>query len=143
MKPIGALATVMLVGVAASSGCMTVRLAAGERGKDTSPLRIGATRDEVEASFGRPVREWDSPDGATQYAVYVYDGGRPSRGWKAIGYLPLDLLTLGFLDPFVVGPKYRPVTDRLLRHETLRVVVRYDPAGKVSGIPDWSESPYD
>lgn len=141
MKRIIALPTTALPAAAvASSACMTARFALGEGGADTSSLRIGATRGEIEGSFGKPVQEWDSRDGTIEYAAYVYDAGRPPRRWKALFFLPLDLLSLGLTDPSVATPTTRPTSEEMLRHETSRVVVGYDQAGKVSEILERSES---
>jgi hypothetical protein len=75
-------------------GCMTTRLVQGERGADTSPLRVGATRAEVEASFG-PCKPLDTEaglppceevgsTGGVHHVTYVYDGGRPPHPGQAL-----------------------------------------------------------
>jgi hypothetical protein len=137
------------------AGCMTTRLIQGERGADTSSLRIGATRAEVETSFGPckpldteaglpPCEEFGST-GGVHHVAYVYDGGRPPHPAQALVLAPFvgvnESLGLPFAmysgDPCAVyGPKLRPRCEASLRHELWRVVVGYDEAGKVVEISE-------
>ena len=63
-------------------------------GVDLSPVKIGTTRQQVEAVVGDPLREWTTRRGV-RYRLYRYDAGiDPSAGGAAVE-LMMDIMTLG------------------------------------------------
>ena len=63
-------------------------------GVDLSAVKVGATRQQVEAVVGEPEREWATRTGV-HYRLYRYDAGiDPSVGGATIE-LMMDIMTLG------------------------------------------------
>ena len=63
-------------------------------GVDLSAVKVGATRQQVEAVVGEPKREWATRTGV-RYRLYRYDAGiDPSVGGATVELL-MDIMTLG------------------------------------------------
>jgi hypothetical protein len=144
MRRIRTLAIAILPAAGALNACFSARLATGERGVDTSSLRVGATRVEAEALLGgRRVGELRSA-GGVRFVLYAYNAGRPAHPLRGSLQLPLaiynEVLGLPFAlisgDPCVVyGPKFRPLCEAELRERTYQAMaVGYDEAEKIREV---------
>lgn len=83
------------------SGCSVMMAASEQQAPDTSVLRQGATRNQIEHSLGRPikyVREWNY-----DRAVYQYITNDQKNYKRAATYAVLDGLTLGAAELFTFG----------------------------------------
>lgn len=115
--------------LAACASMLSVQQMRGEPAADLSAVRISASRGEVEARVGAPVRKWMTQEGV-EYRLYRYDGGVPPDPAAAF-LIPIDVLTLGL--PNLLGRVIpEPPEERERRMRTL--AVSYDRDGVVLGV---------
>ena len=88
---------VLLLLGAALGGCTVVDAARGEPGVDTSGLKLGVMRTDVEAIIGSPLRDWESESGVI-FALYEFDGGRPGDRDSASVLMLLNIASAGLLE---------------------------------------------
>jgi hypothetical protein len=118
--------------VLAQSACASmssVQQMRGEPAADLSAVKSGASRGEVEARVGAPVRTWITQEGV-EYRLYRYDGGVPPDPAAAF-LIPIDVLTLG-LPTLLNRVIPEPPEERERRMRTL--AVSYDRDGVVLGV---------
>ena len=91
----GALSALLMAAVVALvSACAVSKALERTPGVDLAAVKAGATREQVEAVAGEPLREWTTRMGV-RYRLYRYDAGiEPSAGGAAMhGFM--DVITLG------------------------------------------------
>jgi hypothetical protein len=88
---------VVLCSLALLGGCSVTAALQTEPGVDVSSVAPGATREQVEAVVGKPVKEWTSALGV-RYCVYQYYGGKQPSHSNASGRVLLNIASLGFLE---------------------------------------------
>lgn len=89
--------------VATLAGRTAARIAAGRSGADISSIVPGATRAQVEAIVGEPVREWITSAGV-HYRLYRYDAGVAPDKTGAVFFGFFEAISLG------IGPHFLKVT---------------------------------
>jgi hypothetical protein len=99
----GKAATVLIAGamalaaLTATSGCSVAESLRTEPGTDISSIQPGATRQQVEAVVGKPVRQWRTNLGVL-YCVYQHYGGKDASYATATGQVFLNVATLGLAE---------------------------------------------
>jgi hypothetical protein len=116
-------------GLAGCSSMLSVKMMNGQPGADLSAVRVGATRADVEARLGAPVRTWTTREGV-EYWLYRYDGGVPPDPSAAFLVL-IDVLTLGL--PTALD-QAMPETSAEREQRMRWVAVSYDREGVVLGV---------
>jgi stage V sporulation protein SpoVS len=127
----GALSGLLLAAVVALvSACAVAKSLERTPGVDLSAVKAGATRQQVEAVAGAPLREWTTPTGV-RYRIYRYDAGiEPSKGGAAfVGFM--DVITLGLWE--AMAPSDDAMDLRGPRRLAL-LAVSYDPQDTVIGV---------
>lgn len=113
------------------ASCAVSKALESAPGIDLSPVKAGATRQEVEAVVGEPLREWTTRMGV-RYRLYRYDAGiEPSAGGAGLVVF-MDVITLGLFEVIeaaspagwnIQGEKKQPL-----------LAVSYDTQGIVIGV---------
>lgn len=100
-------------------------------GIDLSVIKVGATRQQVEAVVGEPQREWTTRTGV-RYCLYRYDAGiEPSAGGAGFVVL-MDIISLGLYEAiYAVSPEKIDVREE---RKWLLLAVSYDSQGTVMGV---------
>ena len=101
-----------------TSGCSVVMASSGEEEPQIHLVRVGSSRQLIEAQLGSPIRVTVLEDGGSR-CEYRYRGGNQSSSNRAVGHAVFDVLTLGVWE--VVGTGYE-----LSRGKEFRAVVEYD-----------------
>jgi hypothetical protein len=133
------LATLMLLG-----GCVAAGLAGGRPGTDLTPVKHGASRQNIEEITGEPQRSWETESGVI-YCLYEVDAGRGSQPLMALGWLAADIATVGILEFAGQGLETQDEEDAFYGGaETTRVIVAYDESGQALGVfGEFDELPAD
>ena len=123
--------SLLVATVAVVSACAVGKALERTPGVDLSPVKVGATRQEVEAVVGEPLREWTTQTGV-HYRLYHYDAGiEPSAGGAGFVVF-MDVITLGLWEAYdAVWPEQLDVRGE--RKRSL-LAVSYDPQGIVIGV---------
>ena len=100
-----------------------------QRGTDTSGIKAGAPRSEVEQLVGAPQREWTTTEGV-RYRLYSRLGdARPDAGVAAT-WAGMDIVTLGIVEMVPLFAKQNAY-ERRHQHP---MAVSYDKDDRVIGV---------
>jgi hypothetical protein len=111
------------------SGCMVVSALKGKPGLDTTAIKVGMSKAEVERILGSPVHDWVTSAGVV-YRVYAYDAGVPPSMGDATGHVFMDGATLGVWELLGAIKEFPECRKRE------QMAVSYDVNGTVIGIFD-------
>lgn len=125
------LAGLWAVAATLAGGCAVSSALQSSPGIDISPIRAGATRQQVETLLAAPVREWTTGRGV-RYRLYRYDAGiAPDRGNAAVAVF-FDAVSLGLFE-VLQATAPNPVELQGARRYAL-MAVSYDAADRVIGV---------
>jgi hypothetical protein len=128
-----ALLWIALCAVVTLGGCSVFEVARSEPGADLSSVRTGATREQVEAALGQPVREWTTTQGV-RYCMYKYYGGKQADGAGIGATVFMNIATLGLWEAFVQGdPSMKQSMSDAGKQYPL-LAVSYDARNMVLGV---------
>jgi hypothetical protein len=112
-----------------TGGCTAKKLMKGDDGVDTTSVRAGTDRAEIEKLIGKPLRQWQSFLGVT-FCLYEFAGPSGSTA-DGVTYLVFDVMSLGLFELF---PLLNPKLDPKPVQTKMRRVVSYDREGRVLGV---------
>lgn len=127
-----AIATMLVLLIAAATGCTVSKFATPVEGKDVTTVQPGNTREQVEALLGLCTREWDS-ETDVHYCMYEYDAGYPGDKAGAALWSVMDVMSLGLFELYSEIDDWDPTKGQHLKS---RVIVSYDSQGTVMGVFD-------
>lgn len=113
------------------AGCAVSKTLESTPGIDISGIKAGATRQQVEAVVGGPLREWTTRTGIC-YRLYRYDAGiEPSAGGAGL-IVFMDVITLGLFE-VIEATSNSPWNVRGEKKQPL-LAVSYDAQDTVIGV---------
>ncbi len=110
------------------AGCTVQRAANGIPGVDTSSLRTGASREDVEKLLGPPLQEWQSIQGV-KFGLYEF-AGPSDTATDTTFYLLMDVISLGFVEVIQSLPA---AGEPVLTRTKIRMIISFDANGRVLG----------
>lgn len=133
----------LLGSVVLVAGCAVSKALESAPGIDLSPVKAGATRQEVEAVVGEPLREWTTRTGV-RYRLYRYDAGiEPSAGGAGLVVF-MDVITLGLFEVIeaaspagwnIRGEKKQPLLA--VSYDTQEIVIGvFKDVGELDDFPE-------
>lgn len=129
-RPIAGLAASLLV----LGGCMVAEFATGRPGTDLTPVQKDVSKQEIEMITGDPHRCWNNDEGI-EYCLYEVDAGRDSQPMAALGWLTIDIVTLGMMEFVGLGNDTQEKKDAFYGGaETTRLIVSYGETKHALGL---------
>jgi hypothetical protein len=126
----------ILVAIVLSGGCSVRQALEPEPGTDLSTVVPGATRAQVEAALGEPIKTLKTRDGVL-YRTYYYRQATEPRGDLALANAGMDFLTFGMWE--LVRTKSGYLENRPLGSV---LAVTYDNSDRVIDVfPDFNVLP--
>jgi len=142
------LTAMMWVAAIGISACTVMQALERVPGTDLSGVKVGATREQVEAVLGSARREWVTRAGV-RYCLYRYDAGIEPSPAHVTGAVLVEIATLGLSEVIVTtGPESKAFRSRrkfpqiAVSYDSKQIVLGvFDDAGEFAAFPDDGRAP--